>query len=173
MSSFAISKREYIKAAGYFAGLADQENYYYKESAIFWYNSKKGGLMDAEDYYKAFCSLYEMNGRSVMLQYHHSSAESDPEEYRQDFTEYRRKAADLYKNAVTVAGYTELRDSIFEFLNFCNSVAYQIEDSGLSRQAKRFMYTCQHYLLKVLCDVSCYHPDCWGDFNLDKNEDLD
>lgn len=165
MSSFVISKREYIKAAGYFAGLADQTDYY-TVPVVNWYNSKKGGFMEAEDYYKAFCSLYEMNGRSVMLQYSLSSTVSDPDEYREDFDEYRCKAADLYKYSDTVAGYADFLDSIFDFLNFCDSIAYQIEDRGLSRQAKRFMYTCQHYLLKMLSKVSHYHSDCWGDFNL-------
>lgn len=65
MSSFVINKQEYIKAGGFFAGLAEQLNYY-REPVIYWWDSAKGDLLDAEDYYKAFASLYEMNARSVI-----------------------------------------------------------------------------------------------------------
>lgn len=92
MSSFVISKQEYIKAGGFFAGLAEQLNYY-REPVIFWWDSTKDGLLDAEDYYKAFASLYEMNARSVMLQYGDRRAESDEADYRKDFEHYRSIAA--------------------------------------------------------------------------------
>ena len=84
MSSFVISKQEYIKAGGFFAGLAEQKNYY-REPVIYWWDSTKGGLLDAEDYYKAFASLYEMNARSVMLQYGESRMQSDEADYRKDY----------------------------------------------------------------------------------------
>lgn len=92
MSSFVINKQEYIKAGGFFAGLADQLNYY-REPVIYWWDSTKDGLLDAEDYYKAFASLYEMNARSVMLQYGESRMQSDEADYRKDFEHYRSIAA--------------------------------------------------------------------------------
>ena len=92
MSSFVIDKQEYIKAGGFFAGLAEQLNYY-REPVIYWWDSTKGDLLDAEDYYKAFASLYEMNARSVMLQYGDRRAESDEADYRDDFEHYRSIAA--------------------------------------------------------------------------------
>ena len=60
MSSFVINKQEYIKAGGFFAGLAEQLNYY-RRPVIYWWDSAKGDSLDADDYYKAFASLYEMN----------------------------------------------------------------------------------------------------------------
>lgn len=92
MSSFVINKQEYIKAGGFFAGLADQLTYN-REPVIYWWDSAKGDLLDAEDYYKAFASLYEMNARSVMLQYGNRRAESDESDYREDFERYRSIAA--------------------------------------------------------------------------------
>ena len=50
MSSFVINKQEYIKAGGFFAGLADQLTYY-RDPVIYWCDSAKGDLLDAEDYY--------------------------------------------------------------------------------------------------------------------------
>ena len=92
MSSFVINKQEYIKAGGFFAGLAEQLNYY-REPVIYWWDSAKGDVLDAEDYYKAFASLYEMNARSVMLQYGESRMQSDEADYRKDFERYRSIAA--------------------------------------------------------------------------------
>ncbi len=92
MSSFTINKKEYIQAGGFFAGLADQLTYN-REPVIYWWDSAKGDLLDAEDYYKAFASLYEMNSRSVMLQYGNRRAESDDADYREDFEHYRSIAA--------------------------------------------------------------------------------
>lgn len=92
MSSFVISKQEYIKAGGFFAGLAEQLNYY-REPVIYWWDSAKGALLNAEDYYKAFASLYEMNARSVMLQYGDRRMQSDEADYRKDFERYRSIAA--------------------------------------------------------------------------------
>ena len=144
MSSFVIDKQEYIKAGGFFAGLAEQLNYY-REPVIYWWDSAKGGLLDAEDYYKAFASLYEMNARSVMLQYGDSRMQSDEADYRKDFEHYRSIAAQLYHS-----GYTELQDAIFDFLSFCDSASCQIEDKAIAKKANRFFYKAQHFLLKLL-----------------------
>lgn len=172
MSSFVINKQEYIKAGGFFAGLADQLNYY-REPVIYWWDSAKGDVLDAEDYYKAFASLYEMNARSVMLQYGSSRTESDEADYRKDFERYRSIAALLYTAAYTgsVKGYTDLQDAIFDFLSFCNSASYQIEDKAIAKKANCFMYKAQHFLLKLLMELNHYKSDCWGGFDLERNED--
>ena len=159
MSSFVIDKQEYIKAGGFFAGLAEQLNYY-REPVIYWWDSAKGGLLDAEDYYKAFASLYEMNARSVMLQY----GDAD---YRKDFEHYRSIAAQLYRTAYkgSVQGYTELQDAIFDFLHFCNSASYQIEDKAIAKKA-------QHFLLNLLMERNYYKSDCWGSFDLENGQQM-
>lgn len=171
MSSFVIIKQEYIKAGGFFAGLADQLNYY-REPVIYWWDSAKGGVLDAEDYYKAFASLYEMNARSVMLQYGNSRAESDEADYREDFEHYRSIAAQLYRSAYkgSVQGYTDLQDAIFDFLSFCNSASYQIEDKAIAKKVNRFMYKAQHFLLKLLMERSYYKSDCFGNFDLERED---
>ena len=53
MSSFVISKEEYIKAAGFFAGIAEQKNFY-KENVIYWWSDNKKRILTADDYYFAF-----------------------------------------------------------------------------------------------------------------------
>lgn len=166
MSSFVIDKQEYIKAGGFFAGLAEQLNYY-REPVIYWWDSAKGGLLDAEDYYKAFASLYEMNARSVMLQYGDSRMQSDKADYREDFEHYRSIAAQLYHSA-----FTELQDAIFDFLSFCNSASYQIEDKAIAKKANRFFYKAQHFLLKLLMERRYYKSDCWGSFDLENGQQM-
>lgn len=173
MSSFVINKQEYIRAGGFFAGLAEQLNYY-RRPVIYWWDSAKGAPLDAEDYYKAFASLYEMNARSVMLQYGDSRAESDEADYRKDFERYRSIAALLYHTAYmgSVKGYTELQDAIFDFLSFCNSISYQIEDKAIAKKANRFMYKAQHFLLKLLMELNHYKSDCWGSFDLENGQQM-
>ena len=173
MSSFVIDKQEYIKAGGFFAGLAEQLNYY-REPVIYWWDSAKGGLLDAEDYYKAFASLYEMNARSVMLQYGDSRMQSDDADYRKDFEHYRSIAAQLYHTAYmgSVQGYTELQDAIFDFLHFCNSASYQIEDKAIAKKANRFFYKAQHFLLELVMECNYYKSDCWGSFDLENGQQM-
>lgn len=171
MSSFTINKKEYIQAGGFFAGLADQLTYN-REPVIYWWDSAKGDVLDAEDYYKAFASLYEMNARSVMLQYGNRCAESDEADYRKDFEHYRSIAALLYRAAYmgSVKGYTDLQDAIFDFLSFCNSVSYQIEDEAIAKKANCFMYKAQHFLLKLLMELNHHKSDCWGSFDLERED---
>ena len=173
MSSFVIDKQEYIKAGGFFAGLAEQLNYFH-EPVIYWWDSAKGGLLDAEDYYKAFASLYEMNARSVMLQYGDSRMQSDDADYRKDFEHYRSIAAQLYHTAYkgSVQGYTELQDAIFDFLHFCNSASYQIEDKAIAKKPNRVFYKEQHFLLELLMERSHYKSDCWGSFDLENGQQM-
>lgn len=166
MSSFVINKQEYIKAGGFFAGLAEQLNYY-REPVIYWWDSTKGDVLDAEDYYKAFASLYEMNARSVMLQYGESRMQSDEADYRKDFERYRSIAALLYH-----AAYKDLQDAIFDFLSFCGSISYQIEDRAIAKKANCFMYKAQHFLLKLLMERSHYKSDCWGSFDLENGQQM-
>ena len=166
MSSFVIDKQEYIKAGGFFAGLAEQLNYF-NEPVIYWWDSAKGGLLDAEDYYKAFASLYEMNARSVMLQYGDSRMQSDDADYRKDFEHYRSIAAQLYHQK-----YTELQNAIFDFLKFCDSASYQIEDKAIAKKANSFMYKAQHFLLNLLMERNHYKSDCWGSFDLENGQQM-
>ena len=173
MSSFVIDKQEYIKAGGFFAGLADLLNYF-NEPVIYWLDSAKGGLLDSEDYYKAFASLDEMNARSVMLQYGDSRMQSDDADYRKDFEHYRSIAAQLYHTAYmgSVKGYTELQDAIFDFLHFCNSASYQIEDKAIAKKANRVFYKAQHFLLELLMERNYYKSDCCGNFDLENGQQM-
>lgn len=173
MSSYVINKQEYIKAGGFFAGLADQLNYY-REPVIYWWDSTKGDVLGAEDYYKAFASLYEMNARSVMLHHGDRRVESDEADYRRDFEHYRSIAAQLYTAAYkgSVKEYIDLQDAIFDFLHFCNSAKYQIEDEAIAKKANRFMYKAQHFLLKLLMELNHYKSDCWGSFDLENGQQM-
>lgn len=72
----------------------------------------------------------------------------------------------------SVKGYTDLQDAIFDFLSFCNSISYQIEDKAIAKKANRFMYKAQHFLLGLLAERSYYKSDCCGNFDLESGQQM-
>lgn len=167
MSSFVISKEEYIKAAGFFAGIAEQKNYY-KESVIYWWSYNKKRILTSEDYYNAFSQLYEINAVSVMRQYGDKAKETDPKDYKQTFIRYWSKAADLYRNVSfgSSSARLDFQKAVFDFFNFTRSVNYQIEDRKLAADANKFLHKCNSMLLGVLYQMNHHESDCWGSFSI-------
>ena len=87
MSSFVISKSEYIKAAGLIAGLAEASSK--SHANRFWlYNFKDNRNYTTDDYYKTFCKCFEYNALSVQQQYKDEQPELDDNEYKDVFKEY-------------------------------------------------------------------------------------
>lgn len=75
MSSFAIEKREYIKAAGLVAGIV-------KAREVWIFNHRTQRNSEPEDFYDEFVRCFEMNAVSVQEQYHEDVPWSDSNEYR-------------------------------------------------------------------------------------------
>lgn len=170
MSSFVISKKEYIKAAGFFAGVAECQNYY-REPVIYWYSYSKRGLLNAEDYKKAFSKLFEMNARSVQLQYHDADPFIDANEYTAEFKKYYVQGRKLYIDA-TLGSVQPFKNAVFDFLNFTHSINYQIEDRRLADSANKFMHKCNSFLLGVLPTLEHYDSECWSRFSLFDDEEV-
>lgn len=169
MSSFVISKKEYVKAAGFMAALAEQKDHY-REPIIFWYSYGTGRILTATDYYNAFIKIYNLNAKSVQLQYNDEKPAEDSCEYTDEFDEMRVETAKLYQQA-TIWGSSEakqqLTNSIFEFSLFARSINYQIEDRKIADKVNKFMNKCQMFLLNFLATgISKYDGDSWSTFNL-------
>ena len=166
MSSFVISKDEYIKAAGFFAGLAASQNYYHEPLVYWWSNSTKS-ILAPEDYYKAFSRMYEMNAKSVALQYGDKKISEDGNEYKAEFSKYMKIAGNLYTKA-RLGNIAPLKSAIYDFHDFCRSVNYQIEDPKLSAEVNKFMNKAQMFLLGVLSQVEHHECECWGNFDIEE-----
>lgn len=166
MSSFVISKVEYIKAAGFFAGLAKQKNYFGEPLIYWWSNSTKSILTD-EDYLSAFSKMFEMNAKSVALQYGDKQISYDDSDYKAEFTKYMQIAAKLYTKA-QFGDIAPLKSAIYDFRHFCRSVNYQIEDPKLSAEVNKFMNKAQMFLLGLLSQVEHHESDCWGSFDIEE-----
>jgi len=116
MSSFVIGKKEYIKAAGVVAGIAE-------ELRDFWlYNYEKGRKYTETDYYDTFSEFFTMNALSVQMQYGDKVAAEDPEKYEKDFRECKKIGVQIARNGGNV-----LRDAALELNDFFRSAIYQTE----------------------------------------------
>lgn len=174
MSSFVISKEEYIKAAGFFAGIAEQKNYY-RESVVYWWSDNKKRILTAEDYYSAFSQLYDMNALSVKRQYGDKARENDPEDYKETFEKYRTSAGKLYRSVAlgSSSALLSFQKAVFDFYTFTRSVNYQIEDRKLAADANKFLNKCNSMLLGVLYQVDSHDSECWGSFDIFDEKEAD
>lgn len=123
MSSFIISKKDYIKAAGIVAGIS--------EALKLWvFDYEEGRNSTAQDYYKQFERFYTMNALSVLEQYGDEvgAPATDSNTYKADFEAYRK----IGKSA----GYTRegLKEIVAELQNFFSSAEYQTENDSYNNQ---------------------------------------
>lgn len=116
MSSFTIAKKEYIKAAGLVAGIAETK----REFWIYDYETHRKSTK--EDYKRKFTECYEMNALSVQMQYNDPAPETDSETYDKEFNEYFKLGQQLVYNGGNV-----LRDAALELNDFFRSAIYQTE----------------------------------------------
>lgn len=146
MSSFTIAKKEYIKAAGLVAGIAEAYN---RGPHNFWiYNYETGRNSTPEDYYKAFEKFYNMNALSVAEQYD-EAPETDTEDYKTDFNLYRNKG----HQAITDPG--NLKKYMMELRNFFHSAIYQTEKDS-------YMWQMQLYFDRILDQlIGVIFPGDW------------
>lgn len=68
MSSYVIDKKEYIRCAGYIAGLQEAKNRF-NESALYLYNHEAGRLYSKQDIILELFNLLKANTLSVYVQY--------------------------------------------------------------------------------------------------------
>lgn len=68
MSSYVIDKKEYIRCAGYIAGLQEAKNRF-NESTLYLYNHEAGRLYSRQDIVFEIFNLLKANTLSVCVQY--------------------------------------------------------------------------------------------------------
>ena len=156
MSSYVIDKKEYIKAAGFIAGLT--ENFSVRD---FWlYDFSVGRNMTKEDYHRQFSAFYNMNAASVKEQYNDSVCESDENDYMDIFNEYRKKGRQMY--------LADVKSALIDLIDFFDSVCYQVEDDEYNKYMRAFF---DRVVVEAFSKIHPHECKCWGDFNLDKKDE--
>lgn len=153
MSSFVISKKEYIKAAGVVAGIA---------AAIrdFWlFNYEKGRKYTEADYYDTFSEFFTMNALSVQMQYGDKVAAEDPADYKKDF----EKARNLGKQLV-YAGNKAVNDAAVELNDFFRSCIYQTEYEPYMWKMSMFF---DRIISEIFEKVNPHECRSWSELKID------
>lgn len=161
MSSFIISKVEYVKAAGLMCGM---------ESA----------KRDSHKYFmdvcrKEFEHVYALNVASVNEQYDHREPIAPDENNYDDVFEAYRKKGELIGNDgyasddgiifTQVDGVMNKRDLRIRLWLFFQSVLYQIENDAAHRMAAAWFFTC---ISKLYQNDLHAVEGWWGEVELDK-----
>lgn len=159
MSSFVVSKEEYIKAAGMVAGIAEAKGNNYGVSDRFWiYDYVTGRNMTPEDYYRNFVECYDMNALSVQEQYHDNDRGRDDNEYLDTLNEYRAKAK---RKAISPDA---LQDMILNLHGFFRCAEYQTENKGYYWKMITFFNRINEALLPLMAPARSV--DGWGSLEL-------
>lgn len=141
MSSFTISKEDYIKAAG----------------LMYRYESVKrtphGYFLSIV--YKMFVRCYELNLESVNEQYD-CYEQSDTDEYIEVFEEYKKIGKRLYFSNIK----RKLTNSLWHF--FCSAL-YQTENEKMATEMRSWFFICVHKLYES--DIEQSAP-WWGEINI-------
>lgn len=159
MSSFVISKVNYIRVAGVICGISKA---LYREP-LWIYNYRDNRNFNDNDYIELFTWIYNANAISVKNQYNDPVADTDNNNYMQDFKEYKK----IGEQAIYHGDKKQIVKNISDFFN---SVKYQIEDDNLSKKV-----SC--YLNKILVEIvnktiltGETNYSCWGSFEMEKPE---
>ena len=179
MSSYIISKENYLRAAGLIATMIET-NSYYREPALLMWNNRKQRRYTADDVQADFTRLYEINVESFNAQYDdHQEPESG--DLGQTFTAAKLAGKDLMQRGYTFDGIRDRRTlqlTIFELVSFFSSIQYQIEGKEFTRRALRILnkyYRGIYSVLQIASGFTSEDVTSWGDFNFpdtDTNENL-
>lgn len=156
MSSYVIDKKEYIKIAGFLAGLQSAKKY--GDSALYFWNTETHSLYTASELYSLLTAVYECNALSVAIQYNISPA-IDQNTYNSTFEEYKKISYNLY----SMSYYTSLKKYYYSFIGFIRCFNYQTEDNFLNEKGMNILKT---ILFKLSCCI--FEKDSsgfWGTFS--------
>jgi hypothetical protein len=146
MSSFIISKKEYIKAAGLVCGVASCSKY--GGNPVFCANVKK-----------QFEHIYNLNVYSYEEQYD-EDVEKDTRDYEYVFNDYKELGRRIYMGLESKMSLDTLRYSL---INFFRSATYQIENEDANMEAASYLFTC----VEMLCQDKTDDIDgFWGSVDI-------
>lgn len=161
MSSYIIDKKEFIKAAGLVAGLA--ETLGGRVDRIWIYDYETGRNSTAEDYYRKFVACYKMNALSVIEQYRGDEVgapANDTNEYKKEFKEYQQYGKSI--------GYTRenLKEVVLELRQFFHSALYQTENDNFNQQMRYYFQQIIDELIPYA--LPGYETKSWGGLEIPK-----
>lgn len=156
MSSYVISKREYVKAGGFVAGVAT-------ELQLWNYDFENNRNMVKEDYYKKFVKFYDMNAESVKEQYGDSERENDPCEYKDDFEAFYAKG----KRLAIHKGSDDFHKTVRELSQFFDSACYQTEDEESNAAMRSFF---DRLIVEMFEKMRYMELESWGAFELPESK---
>lgn len=133
MSSFVIRKDQFIRAAGFCAGLASEKRY--GEPALWLWDYSRNRCYQPEDFRLAFDWLFRLNALSVQRQYHDDEPETDSNAYLDEFNHYKKLAQDMY-----LFHPDQLRKAADKLEFFFSGLLYQVEDPDCEAKVKGFVY---------------------------------
>lgn len=149
MSSFIVSKAEFVKAAGLMYGIEESKR-------------------DKHQYYlevcrKEFEHAYLLCVISVNEQYS-DNVVPDEKTYDEEFEEHRRMARTIYeRDCVGAEQPIHLRDLRPRLMMFFQSVLYQIENETCHRMVAAWFYTC---IIKLFEREKNAIEGWWGEVEL-------
>ena len=156
MSSYVISKREYVKAGGFVAGVA-------AELQLWNYDLKKRRNMTKDDYYEKFVRFYDMNAESVKEQYGDSERESDPCEYKDVFEAFYAKG----KRLAIHKGSDDFYKAVRALNQFFSSACYQTENEESHAAMSSFF---DRLIVEMFEKMRYMELESWGAFVLPKSK---
>lgn len=142
MSSFIISKREYIKAAGLMYGVEDAKLHkhdYFLKHVHYW-----------------FTNCYLVNVKSFGYQYGDENIETDKNDYMDVFEVYKAKGRDI-ANCNGYGGIKNLGELRKHLTKFFECVLYQIEDEDCAEYASWLAFMC----IDKLCETEVEDIEGW------------
>lgn len=149
MSSFLISKREYMKTFGLVAGIA-------AGNCIEMYFTYVDDRTPEKALYKLADMFYKWNLESIRNQYNDYDWECDRKKYTDLFFTYASTGAMLYGD--------DLKKAILEIRQFFRSALYQVETEKLYKAMQTEIKAINTGLDRLLFD---YTPESWGELRLD------
>lgn len=167
MSSYVISKSEYMKAAGFCAALAEHKHIYYEPLRI--WDPEAGKVATAAEFKKYFSHLFKLNAAAYAYRYNETDIFDDPDNYDDAF-EAARAATKSAINA-SYRGDNKINVLIFGFYHFSHSILYQMDEKRAEKLAAEFLrYVCAE-LLQIMGKFANIHIDpanFWGCFPTDE-----
>lgn len=149
MSSFIVSKREYVKAAGLMYGIEESK----RDQHQYFLNVCR----------KEFEHCYALNVISVNEQYG-ENVEPDEESYDEEFEKYRKIGQRIYEGPALHEGVMSLSELRIKLWCFFRSVLYQVENDACSRAVSEWFFTCTSKLYeRELHAVEGW----WGEVEMD------
>lgn len=161
MSSFVIDRKEYIKLAGFVAGLQECKDRG-RESVLYWWDEENNCLMTRERIIETILSIHTCNVMSVdkkNVKLYNLSTSLNVDENTLFVKYYLLAKNSLYENE-------KLRNAIDVLNSFIACFNYQVDDRELRGYGMEILTLLSYKFGNVYNNI--FNDDmCWGDFDLE------